>query len=77
MEKYNEVLEQVTQMINQVCNKNITSEELSLSSFDTLKLVLLIEKQYKFNIEDNVIFRGLFESKSNLCNYILEKIGAE
>lgn len=45
-------------------------QELNLSSFDTLKIVIQIEQELGVCIDDSKIFKGIFNSLKTLDAYI-------
>lgn len=45
-------------------------QELNLSSFDTLKIVIRIEQELGICIDDGKIFRGIFNNMNALEGYI-------
>lgn len=70
MENIRDVL---LEIIKEISGIEIISDEqeLNLTSFDTLKIVIKIEQELDVCIDDGKIFRGIFNNINTLEKYIM------
>ncbi|MDE6233972.1 MAG: hypothetical protein K2M60_11600 [Lachnospiraceae bacterium] len=62
----------ILEIIKEISGIEIISDEqeLNLTSFDTLKIVIKIEQELDVCIDDGKIFRGIFNNINTLEKYI-------
>lgn len=67
-----DVKETLSNIIRELANIAIENDEqeLNLSSFDTLKIVIRIEQELGVCIDDSKIFKGIFNNLKTLHTYI-------
>ncbi len=67
-----DVRETLSNIIRELANIEIENDEqeLNLSSFDTLKIVIRIEQELGVCIDDSKIFKGIFNNFKTLHTYI-------
>lgn len=62
----------------QLNRENISAEEvLELSSIETLNILAQIERIFMIEVDDNLVFGGIFANINKLSKYILEQLRAE
>lgn len=79
MDQQNAVEQQVLEIYKQQLNREeITVDEtFQLSSIETLNMLAQIERVFFVEIEDELVFHGLFSNITEVSKYIVEKLYEE
>lgn len=79
MDRKSEVLEQVVEIFKKQLNREEVpvDEEIELSSIEILNILSQIERVFFVEVEDDLVFQGLFSNIKELSDYIVEQLDEE
>lgn len=79
MDQQSVVEQQVLEIYKQQLNREeiIIGETFQLSSIETLNMLAQIERVFFIEIEDELVFHGLFSNIIEVSKYIVEKLHEE